>query len=268
MKNFKLLFTIFLLCLAACAPFVDSPFSDYTLRTDRNLNQKAISKLSNVEADNLIKIAIFTDSHQNYTGLDRAIYEINKTADVDFVASLGDFTNSGYNYEYDQFLNIYSDLVRPRFTVVGNHDAIGAGGEIFKKIFGLTNFYFETPTYRFIFFNSNNWEMPSDFKVSWLKNTVDQSTKNVIIMSHAPLRDTERFLGNDAATINTIITDSKVKMIINGHNHVYHLLDDNGTLSLQVERVENNSWLLLEIQSGQACMTQMRTKEQVCTPFK
>lgn len=270
MKTFKILIPFILFILAACAPFVDSPFSDYTLRTDRDLNQKNLNHLNqeNIENDSVVRIALFTDSHQNYKGLDRAIYEINQTSNVDFVASLGDITNSGYNYEYDQFVSIYSDLIRPKLMVLGNHDSIGAGGSIFKKIFGLTNYFYESPTYRYIFFNSNNWEMPSDFSTAWLKNAVDQSTKNVIIFSHAPLRDSERFLGNDYTVLDSIINDNKVKMVINGHNHVYHLLDDNGTVTLQVERVENNSWLLLEIQSNQACMTQMRTKEKVCRSFK
>lgn len=75
--------------LVSCAPFRDSPFSDQLLRRDRDLNAKALAALGDVEADGKIRIAVFSDSHQNYVDLDHALYGINLQSDVDFVVNLG-----------------------------------------------------------------------------------------------------------------------------------------------------------------------------------
>ncbi|UXR66075.1 metallophosphoesterase [Bdellovibrio bacteriovorus] len=257
--------------LSSCAPFVDSPFSDQLLRPERGLNALATSRIANVGADSVLRIAVFSDSHQNYKELDKATYAINQTKDIDFVANLGDFTNSGYNLEYDQFIDAVEHIKPPTIMALGNHDAIGAGPQLFRKAFGPTNFYFESDGYRFIFFNSNNLETPDDFKPAWLKDAVTSSTLPVLIFSHVQLRDPDRFFDTDAALLNDVITNSKVKVIFNGHNHVYNLIMDNGTVMMQCGRVEapgNAHWLLVEITGNNFCVKRMDTKESTCETLK
>jgi predicted phosphodiesterase len=265
MKEFLVLSFFF---ISSCAPFVDSPFSDSLLRPERDMNTLAKAKMTNLDDDGVIRFAVFSDSHQNYKSLDEVLYDINEHKDLDFVASLGDFTNSGYNLEYDQFIDALEYLKTPKFTCLGNHDAIGAGPELFRKAFGPTNFYFESNDYRFVFFNSNNLENPKGFAPQWLKDTVSSTSKKVIIFSHVQLRDPERYFGNDATVLGSVIESSNVPLILNGHNHVYDLLMDHGTIMLQAARVEGRHWLLIEIQSNQVCIKRMDTKESDCRTLK
>lgn len=86
-----------------CAPLRDSPFSSNLQRDERNLNLLNIEALSDIDADNQMVIAVFTDSHQNYRDLRNTIEHINRTANIDFVVNLGDSTNKGLNMEYDHF---------------------------------------------------------------------------------------------------------------------------------------------------------------------
>ena len=208
------------------------------------------------------------DSHQNYKDLDFVIGDINKATDIDFVVNLGDFTNSAYNLEYDQFLDSFVLLRQPALTAIGNHDAIGAGPSLFKKAFGESNFWFESVSRRFIFFNSVNLEDPEEFDPNWLLQTVQSSSKPVIIFSHVNLRDPERYSGATAQTFNTIISDSKVALILNGHNHIYEVGVDNGTVMLQCPRVEGPQWLLLEIQGTQLSITHKNSGAQVWQTLK
>lgn len=250
-----LLVLIMVMAHEGCAPFVDSPFSDQVLTKVRDMNATSISRLTNVEGDSMIRIAMIADVHQNYVDLDKVIYEINQTPGIDFIANLGDFTNSGYNLEYDQFMDSYTSFRAPAVTAIGNHDAIGSGPEIFHKVFGELNFWFESPTYRYIFFDSANLESAEAFHPDWLKSAVDSSTKSVIIFTHCSLQDPERFTGGLATQFNQIINDSKVKLILNGHNHTYSLTDVSGTTLLQIPRVQGVSWVLLEIQGNQLTIT-------------
>lgn len=262
------LYLSLLVVVGSCAPFVDSPFSDQLLRPERNLNAQNIQRLGDIDADGVIRIAVFSDSHQNYKALDEVLFAINQTAGIDFVAGLGDYTNSGYNLEYDQFLDGISSLKPPKIFAIGNHDAIGAGVALFKKAFGDPNFYFESTSHRYIFFNSNNLEDPQGFDPAWLKSTVDGSTKPVFIFSHVQLRDPERYFNNDAVVLGSVIEDPKVQLILNGHNHVYDLSTDHNTVMLQAARVEGQQWLIIEIQGNQLCVKRMDLGETTCKTLK
>lgn len=269
MKSFFLF--IISVVLLSCAPFTSSPYSDQLLRPERNLNSKTAKQLNSLDDSTGIRFAVFSDSHQNYKELDQVIYKMNKSSNIDFAFYLGDMTNTSYNFEYDEFLDAVKNLKLPTFYTIGNHDAIGAGLELFKKAFGPTNFYFESSSFRFIFFNGNNWERPDDFKPEWLKATVDSSTKDIIIFIHVPLTDKERFHNDVAATFDSILNDSKVKAVLNGHNHVYKFNDLNGTLLLQCGRVKGKNgphWLTVEISAGQLCTTRMDTGAQECKALK
>lgn len=253
---------------SSCAPFQDSPYSDQLLRSERELNLLAKSKLDDIESDGTIKIAVITDSHQNYKSLDQVIHSINRQAQIDFVAHLGDFSNSGYNIEYNQFLHAIVRVVYPTFVAIGNHDAVGAGPSLFTKAFGPSNFWFESSTKRYIFFNTANWEDPKAFSPQWLKDTIEESTKSVIIFTHVSLRDTERFEGSTAQMFDEVINHPKVQLILNGHNHVYQLSSDNGTILLQGPRVQDQQWLLLNIQGTQLSIQKMHTGEVLSVSLK
>lgn len=263
-------FFIFLgmVLLGACAPFQDSPFSDGVLHSEKNLNSLGISRVGNIESDSIIRLAIFADSHQNYNDLDRVILRINKTADIDFVINLGDFTNSAYNMEYDQFLTSYLRISRPTVNVLGNHDAVGAGPSLFRKIFGNPNYYFESSSLRFVFFNSANLESPSEFDPDWLLSTVSSSTKPVLIFTHVPLIDSERFTGSVGTTLLAVVQHANTKVIFNGHRHVFDASIESGTHLVQSPRAEGGRWLLVEIQGTQLDVQEVNGGGTLSTIFK
>ena len=238
----------------ACAPFQDSIFSDTLLRKERHLNQKMIATLPDVDSDGVIRIAVLADSHQNYKPLDSTIDQVNSTAGIDFVANLGDFTNSAYNLEYDQFLKSYARIEFPRLTTIGNHDAIGAGPSLFKKAFGDINFWFESSSHRFVFFSTANLEDPESFDPNWLLHVVNASAKPVIIFTHIALEDPERFSGEVAPIFTQVI--QKAQLILNGHNHVYLSRTLLGTPLIHGPRVEVG-WMILEIQGTSLKVIQM-----------
>jgi predicted phosphodiesterase len=255
-------------CLAACAPFQDSPFSDYVLHSETNLNAQAVGRISDPESDDgIIRLAIFADSHENYKDLDKTIQAINRTDGIDFVVGLGDLTNMAYNMEYDQFLVSYLRFLRPAVTIIGNHDSIGAGQSIFRKVFGPLNFMFEAGNSRFVFFNSANWENPGTFDVGWLLNAVQSSSKQVFIFSHCSLLDAERF-PPVSSTMNAILNDPHVKAVFNGHQHVWDYRNVAGVPLVQAPRVSGVRWLLVEIQGTQFRVTEVNGKGSASDTLK
>lgn len=250
-KELKLICLIISLAvMVSCVPFRDSPFSDTLTRGERDLNSVNLKKVGQADNDGVVRIALLSDSHGNYEDLERVVAEINQTAGVDFAIHLGDLTNSSYNYEYDQFLEVYSRLRVPTFTLIGNHDALGAGPSLFRKAFGPSNYFFETQGLRLIFWHSVGLEDPDGFDLPWLFRTVNESQKPILIFSHVPLDDPERFHGSDRDSLIGIINHPKVQSVFNGHNHGYDLKTPAGTRRMTVPRVEHNQWVLLEFQSS------------------
>ena len=235
--------------LTGCLEMRDSPYSDTLARPERDLNTSNLAKIAGIEDDGVIRIAVFTDAHQNYEDLENVVGEINATPNVDFSVNLGDLTNSSYNAEYDRYLESATRLDRPFLTLIGNHDAIGAGPALFRKAFGPSSYVFESEHLRFVFWNSISWENPADFDPEWLLNTVDSSDKPAVIFTHIPLDDHERFDEALRARFLAMANSSKVAAVLNGHNHVYQYVNDTGTVFLQAPRVEDTKWLLFEFRT-------------------
>lgn len=259
-KLVRLIITCLLIVIAIrCAPLRDSPYSSRLLRDERDLNNLNIAALSDIDADTKMNIAVFADSHQNYRDLRNTITHINRTPSIDFVANLGDFTNQGSNMEYDHFAKSYEEIRSPKFTVIGNHDALGAGLFLFDKMFGRYDYYFESSSHRFIFFNSNNWETPLKFQSLWLRDTVSASAKPVIIFSHISLVDPERFSNADGEIFKTVLSNPKVRLAVHGHNHTYRTYAVSSTWIVQAPRIEGFGWIMLEIQGNDLSVSLPKT---------
>ncbi|MGE0526844.1 MAG: metallophosphoesterase [Bdellovibrionales bacterium] len=268
--DFRLILSLFAAtALMSCAPFRDSPFSDTLMRDDRNLNVVNMARIANIEEDGAIRIAILSDSHGNYEDLDLAIAQINATSRIDFAVHLGDLTNSSYNYEYDQFLAGYARLRPPRLTLIGNHDALGAGPSLFAKAFGPANYCFESQHVRFIFWHSVGMEDPDGFSVQWLANAVENSTKAVVIFSHVPLDDDERFHGAIRDQLIAVRDNEKVQAVLNGHNHEFALsASTHGTHLMTSPRVEFGEWVLFEIKVDGLHIQPSAAKDAIWVSFK
>lgn len=126
-------------------------------------------------------------------------------------------------------------------------------------MFGPYNFYFESASHRFVFFNSNNWETPLQFHSLWLRDTVSASTKPVFIFSHIGLTDTERFLNADGEIFKNILYDPKVRLATHGHKEHFQIYSVSSTLLMQTPRVGSLGWVLLEIQGNDLQVTLPQT---------
>lgn len=129
MKFFVLVFP--LVFLAGCGEFLNSPFTDELQTKTRNWNNENIARIQALDLTDTFKVATIADTHSNYDDLIDVIEELNSRTDIDFVVHLGDFTERGYNFEYDIFVRALRGLQKPFVVAIGNHDSVGKGAQMY-----------------------------------------------------------------------------------------------------------------------------------------
>lgn len=205
--------------------YFEMEYSPYMTNVDiRNLNAKNIAKIKKIEEStptrDSIKIGLFSDTHHYFSETEDVISKFNKMKDIDFVVIVGDITNQGLLTEYEWAYDVFKKLDVPFVVLIGNHDCLNYGIEIFKKMYGDLNFTFSFKGVEFICFENNSWESETpDYK--WLENTAAQSTYAYRVhFSHVPNHNSAagRFSSKEIKRFNNIMANY-FDIAIHGHGH-------------------------------------------------
>ena len=87
------------------------------------------------------------DTQRSYDETEDFIKHINTKKDsIDFIIHGGDYTEFGMKKEYEWTVNILSKLDIPYVGLIGNHDVIGNGDQVFNKLFGEETFLLSSGT--------------------------------------------------------------------------------------------------------------------------
>ncbi|MFT3903081.1 MAG: metallophosphoesterase [Niabella sp.] len=112
----------------------------------------------------------------------------------------------------------------PYVALIGNHDLLANGEEIFVKVFGIENFSFIAGETKFICLNTNALELDysrpiPDFQFIRGQLNENDSVKNTVFAMHAP-PFSEQFNNNVADVFHDEIKKfPNLLFCLNGHNH-------------------------------------------------
>lgn len=245
--------------VAACAKFQGSPFTDHIESSGSNQNlhqqERLFSNQQGIAPTDQagLKIALMSDNHHNYNDIDTVVDLLNQRSDLNFVVHAGDMTDSAYNFEYDAFISKFTRLNAPGFTVIGNHDAIGKGRKIYKNYFGEYNYSFVYQGYHFVFFNNNRLEFINEgWSLDWLETELAKNPGlPKIVIQHINYDNSDAFTEEMSAKMKSLYENNGVQWVINGHRHVFGFDIINNVRYLQVPRIEDASYLVLNLQDGE-----------------
>lgn len=254
MMRFGRMITIWVLAaffflLSGCG--VDTPFGSETKTSLRNHNEDTLRELSakGTGKTGTIRIGLLADSHQNYKGLEEAIERLNRE-NLDFVIHLGDFTNIGLNVEFDAFLRTMWKLRHPYVVLIGNHDAIGAGIPMYRKIFGDFNSSFSYAGRKFVLYNSNSLEFEDvdGYDPDWAARELHSSTEPTYLFQHVNYDNKTHFTDDDIAAFEAVMTSSPdLRFVLNGHLHAGTHRNLGSIRLATIPRSEGGQYAILEL---------------------
>lgn len=219
------------LLLASCRVFEFTPYEipdpdGPAAETARNLGRlEALAKRSGGP----VRFALLADSHDSYDELARAADRINADSTIQFAILAGDFTQYGLLREYEWYDEAVSRLRAPLLTVIGNHDALANGSEIYRRRYGPLNFAFTYGGYRFVCANTNIWdsdEPAPDW--DWLEHALATAgSLRVVMVSHIPPFG-DQFDESSRDRWRLLLAKHGVRLSLHGHQHNYRFEETYG----------------------------------------
>jgi len=258
--NKILLFSLAIsIALAGCNGTEFSPNQKFNGSTATDVNAKEISALPSKPAGSAIRIAVSGDTQRMYKESQIFVDHINSRNDIDFVVLNGDVSDFGLLLEFDGIYKIYSGLKVPFITVIGNHDQVANGYEIFLRMFGKPDFTFNYAGIKFVCHDSNSREHNFDGynpDLNWLRNNLklDEGTDHIVALSHVPPTDADFDQTLRADYEHLFNKTPGMLASIHSHQHAPDIIyrkDDTGIPFIITNAIVNRAYTMIDISNGQ-----------------
>ena len=225
-------------CFVSCDLIEYHPYDLESKNQPSNLNQTNINILKGKDDNqDTVRFIFMGDTQRHYDETEDFVKAVNKRNDIDFVIHGGDITDFGMSKEYFWIHDIMKHLNVPYVALIGNHDVLGHGKDVYEKVYGDFNFSFQFRKTRFICLNTNALEfdystpVPDfDFMMRFMNDSSD--IKRTIVVMHSPPFD-DQFNNNSAVMFNKIIENYwNVEFCLHAHLHSQSVIDyfKNGVL--------------------------------------
>ena len=243
------------LTCTSCDMFEAHPY-DVNITGERGVTEKNSQKIEKaLNGKKEFKFAMISDTQRCYDETKDAVDAINKRGDIDFVLHGGDQSDFGATKEFIWMRDIMNGFVMPWFCVLGNHDCLGTGKEVYEKIYGNSDFAFTAGNVRVICLNTNAMEydysnpIPNfGFLKSELENLPSEIEKTIFLMHVKP----KEFIFNN--NVNDLFQwyinkFPGVQFCLYGHEHQLTVDDlfKDGILYYQCPSIKDRIYLVFTI---------------------
>ncbi len=236
MIRIKYLISLVAASLVGAGCLTASPFGD-DLDVEGNVNGRNLARIQAQSPTPDFKFVAIGDTHDAYDATADAVTAINARDDIRFVLHAGDLTDFSLAREFEAGHNALRELNVPYLAVVGNHDAIANGAEIYGDLYGPLDFSFRYGKIKFVFFNSNALEFPGEApKWNWLEaqHADIKSDETAIWVTHQdPSAPDGAQAEQDRVTYAGVLRANPVSLVVHGHLEEYELQEYETSTLLQ-----------------------------------
>ncbi len=234
-------------CLFAWSCGEPSPWANLIHREPHNLTERALDQLGSPQGFEPFNVGLISDPQILPGFLKLAVNALDDRGDISFSLILGDLTDRSLRAEFLWVADVVEKANHPVLTVVGNHDGLIYGEDIYKRVFGPLNYTFTFRGVKFVMWNNNpfEWGYP-DF--DWLRREIE-TYPHVIIVAHQPPGSIERYPeANDE--LRSIYAHPHVLGSLHGHTHKYgfELISDKPVLT--VARVVDTTFSVMKVKDS------------------
>ncbi len=241
-----------------CDNFEFSPNQTYDRNTPRDLNAKNLARLLKAPVDDTVVIAFVGDSQRFYDQLERFVRKVNGIPAVDFVLLAGDISDFGLLTEFEWVHKQFEKLKAPYFAVVGNHDVIANGENVFRRMYGPLDYSFVYDSIKFVVHNTNGREYPSTPipNLTWLEEELhgenNEMVNYFIGVSHVPPTNVD-FQQSLVEPYSRLLQNTP-GFLVSLHGHIHSHTDEfpfnDGVRYITSFSFDQPSFLLLKISGG------------------
>ena len=256
MKNYIFYFITAIL-LSGCNLFDYHPYSA-NVTTEKNLNSKAIAIIEEKCADqDTLRFIMMGDTQRWYDETELSVKHVNKRNDIDFVIHGGDISDFGMTKEFIWVHDIMSKMNVPYVAIIGNHDVIGNGLDVFKRMYGPLNFSFVAANIKFVCLNTNALEFDYSNPVpdfTFIKEEIEDSKNyaSTIVAMHTPPFN-EQFDNNVAEPFQYYMRQmNNLRFCLHAHTHTIMANDTfgDGTWYYGCDCMKGRNYYLFTVRPG------------------
>lgn len=229
---------------------------DGRIKGEKNINEKNINRIHQAcKGKKTIRFAFIGDTQREYDETEKFVKHLNKRNDIDFVIHGGDVSDFGLTKEFIWMRDIMNKLTVPYVVLLGNHDCLANGEEIFNEIFGRANFSFIAGNIKFVCLNTNALEFDYSHPIpdfNFIENERTDPSKDfqktVMAMHVRPY--SEQFNNNVAKWFQESIKEfPNLQFCINAHDHGLKIDDlyNDGIIYYGVSDIKKKQYFIFTI---------------------
>lgn len=255
LRNKNLLLLLITLLFNACDSFEYHPY-DGRISGETDINNKNIKLIrQKTVGKDTVRFVMMGDTQRWYDETKDFVKSLNKRKDIDFVIHGGDMSDFGATNEFLWMRNIMSSLNVPYVALLGNHDCLGNGEVIYKKIFGEENFSFLAGNTKFVCLNTNALEYDYShpvpdlgFMEKEITNVEPGQERTIVVMHVKPYA--EQFNNNIAREFQQYVKRFlNVQFCLNAHNHQIEVdeIFKDGIVYYGSDNIKDRNYLLFTL---------------------
>lgn len=229
---------------------------DLDIDGETDVNRRHIEQIEEAtRGKDEIQFAVISDTQRWYDETEAAVEALNQRGDLDFVVHTGDLSDFGLKLEFEKQRDILNGLNVPYVCLLGNHDCLATGLDVYRKVFGEEDFAFTAGNVRFLCLNTNALEFDHSSAVPDIQyirnevNNVPEGVEKTVVAMHAgPF--SEQFNNNLAEYFEYYLRQMPdLQFCVYGHGHNITVDDffDDGILYYQCTCAKKRAYLLFTL---------------------
>lgn len=223
----RILYFLSLLFLFSCEDLFEYHPHQIRLKDDeKNLTATNLNRILSQAAPDTLQILVMGDTQRFYDAAEDFVKSANQYAHIDFVIHQGDISDFGMSQEFQWVHDIMKKLKWPYLTVIGNHDLLANGREVYQQMYGALNYSFVYGLTKFVFLDTNGREYKFNGHVpdlDWLQQeltpSIEDAWTQAIVISHVPPFDADYDQKLEMPYHQTLLDSKRVKLSLHGHQH-------------------------------------------------